>query len=137
MRLALFLVWTAVIVGATTLPWSDYVGHPHWDHVQWIPFLDYSSTPTDVALNILLFVPFGFLFMWAGYPSAKRSVSAVLMSAALSISVEFFQVFCHNRIPSATDVVTNVIGAAAGVFLCWRGDFLSREAKKLRQRSPS
>ena len=129
MKLALLLVWTAVIVGVTTLPWSNYVGHPHWDHVRWIPFHDHPLAATDITLNIVLFVPFGFLLMWIGsrVPSAKKTISTLVLAAALSISVEYFQVYCHNRIPSATDILTNVLGAGAGIFLRWWSAALGRE----------
>src|SRR6266545_7808520 len=32
-----FGVWSVVIVAAT-IPWTDLVGHTHWQKVQWIPF---------------------------------------------------------------------------------------------------
>ena len=62
MKRALFL-WLVVIAGATTLPWSNYVGHSHWGHVRWIPFRDDPLIMGDLALNVVLFMPFGFL-LW-------------------------------------------------------------------------
>jgi glycopeptide antibiotics resistance protein len=38
-------------------------------------------------------------------------------AVALSTSVEFFQVYCHNRHPSTTDIGTNLLGAVFGVML--------------------
>ena len=133
MKLALFLFWTAVIVSVTTLPWSDYVGHPHWDHVRWVPFHDHPLAATDIALNILLFVPFGFLLMRvrSGTPSAKKAISTLVLAAALSISAEYFQVYCHDRIPSATDVLTNILGAGAGIFLLRWSPSVGGEVKQL------
>ena len=121
MKLALFLLWTVVIVGATTLPWSDYTGHSHWDHVRWMPFCERPLVATDIVLNVILFVPFGFLLMWAGSTarSARRATLTLILAAALSISAEYFQVYCHNRIPSATDVCTNVLGAGLGILIRW------------------
>jgi glycopeptide antibiotics resistance protein len=34
---------------------------------------------------------------------------------ALSLSIELYQVYCHNRFPSIFDVITNVAGAVLGV----------------------
>jgi glycopeptide antibiotics resistance protein len=121
MKLALFLLWTLVIVGVTTLPWSNYTGHSHWDHVRWVPFSERHPVTTDVVLNVMLFVPFGFLLMWAGSGarSAERATSVVVLAAIVSILAEYFQVYCHNRIPSATDVCTNVLGAGLGILLKW------------------
>jgi len=55
----LLLVSVAVIIAATTMPWSMYyVGHSHWAHVEWVPF-SRTVRPDDFLLNILLFLPFG------------------------------------------------------------------------------
>ena len=58
--LLLLLVSVAVIIAATTMPWSMYyVGHSHWAKVEWLPF-SRRVRPEDFLLNILLFVPFGY-----------------------------------------------------------------------------
>ena len=97
------------------MPWSNFKGHAHWSKVRWIPFYDHPLTFFDVTANVLLFIPFGLFFVRA---RAKRGRSAwlqtVLLALLLSTSVEFFQIYCHNRFPSATDICTNVIGAAIG-----------------------
>jgi glycopeptide antibiotics resistance protein len=128
MKIALLLLWTLVIVGVTTLPWSDYTGHSHWDHVRWVPFSERPLITTDVLLNVILFVPFGFLLMRAGATarSAKRAASVLLLAATLSILAEYFQVYCHNRIPSVTDVCTNILGAGLGVSFHWRRERQSK-----------
>jgi len=107
------------VVGfVTTLPWSNLQGHSHWDNVRWIPFLADSISLRlirDIVINLFLFVPFGYL-----YVRSRLSVHVTvflrvtLMAVLLSISVELVQVFSHTRIPSMTDVCTNVIGAAIG-----------------------
>jgi glycopeptide antibiotics resistance protein len=133
MKLAVLLLWTAAIVGATTLPWSDYTSHSHWDHVRWIPFYEHPLREADIVLNVMLFVPFGFLLIWTGSaaPSTKMAISTLGLAAALSISAEYFQVYCHNRIPSATDVCTNVMGAGLGILLRWWGKPVATKAKEL------
>lgn len=121
MKLMLFLLWTAVIVDVTTLPWSDYTGHSHWDHVQWMPFCERPLVATAIVLNVILFVPFGFILMRAGSAaaSARRVTSTLVFAAAPSISAEYIQVYCHNHIPSAKDVCTNVLGAGLGILIRW------------------
>ena len=115
------ILWMLVIVGVTTLPWGDYTGHSHWDHVRWVPLSERPLSTTDVLLNVILFVPLGFLLMWAGSASrsVKRATAALVLAAILSILAEYFQVYCHNRIPSVTDICTNVLGAGLGVSLRW------------------
>jgi glycopeptide antibiotics resistance protein len=141
-------LWIAVIVLATTWPWSDFLGHTHWDKVRLVPFADRSFARWDMMENFLLFVPFGVLFMWswpkwtrtaqwldrAQFRSHVRAALATLhecktmllvvalLAALLSASVELFQVFTHTRIPSATDVCVNVLGSLTGGMIgaVWR-----------------
>jgi hypothetical protein len=46
-----------------------------------------------------------------------RSITTVvLIAAGVSLSLEFFQVFCHNRTPSMTDVICDTIGGCLGAY---------------------
>lgn len=118
--------WCAWIVGVillTTTPWSEFQGHAHWSLVQWVPFGEGSvGSPrfqADLVGNMILFVPFGFLYAGARSVGGRRClVEAVLFSFILSASVELLQVYMHNRSPSVTDITMNVTGALAGV-LAW------------------
>lgn len=120
----------ALIVAATTMPWSAYyVGHSHWAQVEWVPF-SRMIRPDDFLLNVLLFLPFGFCFYLctvagngrvasragaASDPPARsqrrRILGAVAAAMLLSSSVELFQVYCHGRLPTTTDILSNTIGA--------------------------
>ena len=134
-------IWTLVIFAVTTMPWSNFKGHAHWSSVHWIPFLDFSFTVAfvaDLVGNLLLFVPFGFCFVAASSPLNSRRVTKIVLSAlVLSVAVELFQSFGHNRIASMTDVCTNVAGALVGakVALRWRSIGMLRDARGLDQRS--
>jgi glycopeptide antibiotics resistance protein len=98
------------------MPWSNYVTHPHWDQVRWIPFSPPVSV-LDVVGNVVLFLPFGFFFPQNLRRSslAKRWALPVVIAATLSTAVELFQVYTHNRIPSTTDICTNLLGAILGL----------------------
>jgi glycopeptide antibiotics resistance protein len=114
----LLLVWIVVILIFTTMPWTDYVGHTHWTLVRWIPFYDHPLSLSDVLANVLLFLPFGFFLTRALARSSKRVWVVTLLAAViLSTSVEFFQVFSHDRIASTTDICSNLLGAIFGVIL--------------------
>ena len=115
----LWLIWLLVIVGLTTMPWSNYVGHSHWSQVRWIPFYDHPLAFSDLCSNVILFVPFG-LCLGRALSSWRRKTAwalTLLLSATISTSAEFFQVYCHNRTPSTTDICTNVLGAMVGAWL--------------------
>ncbi len=130
MRHLLLAGWLVVILVITTFPWTDFKGHAHWDSVQWIPFRHATEHPGDIAGNILLFTPFGYLV-------ARRQIAArptgllppVVWALGLSLGIEIFQVFCHNHFPSTTDVCSNVIGAAIGAALPRAG--LDRSSKPI------
>lgn len=119
-----------LIIEATTMPWSYYyVGHPHWANVEWMP-LSRHVKPEDFVLNLLLFVPFGYAGLRVGCPRAgdaaappagRRVVAAVVVAACvLSVSVEAFQVYCHGRMPTTVDVISNTVGAWVGTRLARR-----------------
>ena len=105
--------WTAVIVCVLVLPLENFRGHAHWHKIIWVPFADRHLSWSDVVLNVLLFLPFGFLISLP-FSNRMRLGTVVLLAAGLSASGELYQVFCHNRISSMTDVCTNVAGAFLG-----------------------
>jgi glycopeptide antibiotics resistance protein len=110
-----FLVILAL---APLFPLSNYMGHPHWDIIRWIPFQDFSfsrNTLKDVLGNIIWFMMFGYLLHYQFSKGSIRAIASIIVVAgAVSLLIEFFQVFCHNRIPSMTDVICNVLGAGIG-----------------------
>lgn len=83
--------------------------------------------PRDFLLNILLFVPFGFLFysLWrASFRSTIATIAVVTFAGgAASFMIEFAQVFA-SRNSSAIDLISNTLGTAAGAYgyaRCKRG----------------
>lgn len=110
----LTLLTILVIVLATTWPWTDFRGHPHWDKVEWLP-IRHDMVVRDLWLNLLLFVPAGYCVRRA-WP--RLSPGHVLLAAiALSLAVESYQLFSHRRFPTVADVLTNGLGAWIGARL--------------------
>ena len=73
----------------------------------------------DIIGNIGWFMIFGYLLhYWIDENSSSfRSIATVaLIAAGVSLSLEFFQIFCHNRIPSITDVICDTVGACLGAY---------------------
>jgi glycopeptide antibiotics resistance protein len=104
------------------VPWTSAQDHAHWSRVVWVPF----TTPPpltipDVLLNVVLYVPFGWIHARAGARRRPRGVSgAVGWAAALSLATEATQVYSHGRFPSMTDVTLNGLGALAGALAARR-----------------
>ncbi len=88
------------------------------------PFIPMSrASRGDFLTNVLLFVPIGFFLLGA---AANRSralaavwfVPVVLFGFALSVAIEFGQIFVSGRTPSWNDVVAETLGGALGA-LTW------------------
>jgi VanZ family protein len=84
------------------------------------------ASRADFVANILLFVPFGFLFMgalrldrrpWLG--SLAAAVFVVGAASALSVAIEFTQEFFPPRTVSLNDMFAETAGAAVGVIAWW------------------
>jgi glycopeptide antibiotics resistance protein len=109
--------WIAVVAVASG-PWFGVVDRPQWHRVTWVPFHGFEDRPSDVVVNFLLFVPFGWSFAKtrrvARHPAAAALAATVASAAVVSIAVEIPQLFYRLRDPSATDVVMAMCGAGAG-----------------------
>lgn len=72
-------------------------------------------TPSDLVLNIVMFVPLGFFgrASWSGRRVGPWWVAGAI-GALLSVGIEVGQLFIADRFSSVFDVATNGIGAAIG-----------------------
>ena len=86
----------------------------------------------DILLNILLFLPLGFIVSALCQHSNVRSLNAFFISVAagffLSLAVELLQFYLPDRFSSATDILSNATGSVIGFFL-----FRARWALPLRR----
>ena len=96
---------------------------------------DYS----DIAVNILGFIPFGFcffLYRQNAWPNrlTKNILFAMFAGAVVSLTIEIIQAWLPNRVSSITDLLTNTAGTLFGVLLAWFSLFLRalRAAPKLK-----
>jgi hypothetical protein len=74
----------------------------------------------DVSVNILAYIPLGFLLVFATYPRWRNFVAlgiALTFSATLAFSVETLQTWLPTRIPSQMDWWANVLGGILGGLL--------------------
>ena len=101
-----------------TFPW-DVVGHAHWQKVQWIPFRSPPVKLRDVLINLALYFPFGYAVVRALAQHARRW-HAVALACALSIAIEWSQLYSHSRFPSVQDVLCDIAGAWGGAWLATR-----------------
>ena len=74
----------------------------------------------DVSINILAYIPFGFLLVFAAYPRWRNFEAlsiALVLSALLALSVETLQSWLPTRIPSQMDWWANIFGGSLGGLL--------------------
>lgn len=73
---------------------------------------------TDIAGNIILFMPFGFLmFMYLDIRGRSGAlVTAVIASAVLSLGIETIQLFIQSRNTALHDLLNNTMGGFIGAF---------------------
>ncbi|CAN5211007.1 VanZ family protein [soil metagenome] len=111
------LVYVLLIGYASLYPFSGWhqSGVSAFDYL-WLPFAHY-WTWFDVLTNVLAYIPFGVLMVFAVYPALRREKAALCAVAAgllLSASMEAMQTFLPNRVPSKLDLLTNITGTAIG-----------------------
>ena len=76
----------------------------------------------DVLLNVAGFIPLGF-FVCAYLSSVqtrRAALAAIIVGAAISLTIELLQVYIPTRDSDLTDLVTNTAGTIVGVLLCRR-----------------
>jgi len=72
---------------------------------------------SDVVMNIIMFIPLGFVYQLTRPAGLALRVPVVfLLGAALSAFIEGAQLFAETRFTSHVDVVTNALGAALGAW---------------------
>jgi len=103
------------------LPW-DQALERFWS----MPYLALGiGSRADWVSNILLFIPLCFLWsgvVWPQRLKAWRALVACLVFAAalaLSVAIEFVQLYFPQRTVSLNDIVAEAAGAAIGIGLWW------------------
>jgi len=119
---ALLPFWALFIALVGTFPFTNFVGHSHWEYIQWLPTADNIRSWRflfDIVANMALFLPLGYLLNRSYSTTTARHSLFLATGGAflLSLSIEWFQVYCHNRHPSPADVISNVTGSLIGAFL--------------------
>lgn len=94
----------------------------------------------DLLLNILAYVPLGFLLAltaMAWMPARAAAIAAILTGTALSLGLELAQGFLPARVSSNLDLLSNGLGVMMGSLLALAGGnrwVLTGELYRLRQR---
>jgi VanZ family protein len=116
----LTLCWLALIVHASLYPFSGWRSQdvPPWAYLAapWSPYW----TVFDVCINVVAYLPFGFLLTLALLRSGRVYLAwlgGLLAPALLSLLLEGLQSYLPQRVPSRLDLLLNAGGGAAGALL--------------------
>jgi VanZ family protein len=119
-----FLITLVLIIYGSLYPFQfhshDLAGGPVWALLHSWPGEVDRFLLKDAVLNVLIYIPIGvFCSLWMGRGKINPICAGLTISLAfvLSTSIEIAQWFDATRTSSGLDAVTNVTGAALGVWL--------------------
>ncbi len=99
-----------------------------------------SYSKSDVLVNLIIYVPFGFLLSWLlqhRFPYTILIPAITLVGASLSLSLEFLQSFIPSRVSSISDIALNstgmLIGTVAACLLRPQGTIITKASNLYRR----
>ncbi|MEO5957100.1 MAG: VanZ family protein [Nitrospiraceae bacterium] len=116
----LLSLWALFIALVGVLPLTNFVGHSHWEYIQWLPTADNFRSWRflfDIIANMALFLPLGYLLSQSSATTRRSILLTAGIAGLLSLSIECFQVYCHNRHPSPVDLFSNISGGLIGTII--------------------
>ncbi|NJD26525.1 MAG: VanZ family protein [Betaproteobacteria bacterium] len=121
----LALAWCGLVVYGSLHPFSGW----HDSGASPLAFLEAGWprywTGFDLAANVAVYLPLGFLFALAlrGLPGRFTAPAvAILLAAGLSLALEAVQSWLPSRVPSNLDFACNAAGGVLGTLLAqWSG----------------
>lgn len=105
-----------VLYGSIGTPAGVRIRAVAWPGISW----------PDIAQNVMLYVPFGTIGVWALQRDATSRtalcVRVVAIAFVYSSTMELLQMFSALRTASPLDVIANVVGAGAGAIAAPRAE---------------
>lgn len=110
-----FVLFFTLMPIITALPFI--FDHPYTVYLD--PFSDYMNGRGDatrqIVLNVIMTVPFGFLFPLTQRKSQRTLLRTLLFTFLLSLIIELVQPLLHgSRSCDVTDLITNSLGGVIG-----------------------
>jgi VanZ family protein len=102
------------------IPEHYFVLHKKFLEPFWKEFRPNWVFAQNVILNVVAFVPLGFLL--CAYFSSVRALNrprlvAIILGGAISLTIEILQAYLPTRESGTLDIITNTTGTAAGTIL--------------------
>lgn len=112
-RMGKYMIFSCYQAAVWALVGLPNVAYVRFDlNLNLIPFAGMASDLKNCFLNVLMFVPLGFLLplLWEKYREGKRTVC---FGFGLSLSIELLQILTY-RATDVNDLITNTVGAVLG-----------------------
>lgn len=118
-----FVLYFTLMPIITSIPviFNHIIFNRQYESMNLRPFIDITLRRGDfmrqVALNVIMTIPFGFLFPLARKKDTKI-LKVILYTFLLSLSIELLQLFTNGgRSSDITDIITNVAGGIIGYII--------------------
>lgn len=127
----LFILYALLVFYVTTVPFDFGLTIKsianEWRQTEKIPLLqeDFSrASGSDMFVNMLFFVPFGFL-LYATLRENKKQFAhplwiVIFLSLLYSLFIETFQLLLNDRYTSINDLISNTLGGGVGALVAKR-----------------
>lgn len=115
-RTFLYLVFVAYLTAVLCFVGFPNIRYIRFDaNVNLIPFVGMADSLRNTLLNVLLFIPLGFLLplLWQRY---RNMGNAMLFAFFATLTIELSQLF-SSRATDVDDLITNFVGALFGYLL--------------------
>ena len=113
------LFWTVFILGATLFPFDPVLDQVFLGNRASFD-LSFINSPKDFIINIFLFIPWSFsvaTILPEGRFYNHRTFIVLALGLVLSGMVEYLQFWLPSRYPGLVDILANLLGVLAGVWL--------------------
>ncbi len=115
-KTALYFVFATYLAGMFSVVGMPDIKNLTVDFgVNFIPLLDMVSDLKNAVLNVVLFIPLGFLLPL--FSEKFRSLRAALLTGfGMTAAIEILQIFTY-RLTDVNDLITNTLGTLLGYFV--------------------
>lgn len=115
----IFIVWYTLLIREPRGLERVFRPELFWAIREWIvnPTIESKKEAVQYLLNILFFIPYGFLFPWKD--NWKRVIVTALV---LSVFIELSQFIFNLGWCEVDDVISNTLGAMIGYWILWKAN---------------
>tara|TARA_B100000745_G_scaffold138802_1_gene90680 strand:+ start:1070 stop:2179 length:1110 start_codon:yes stop_codon:yes gene_type:complete len=113
--------WVLLLVALLISYGSLYPFNFHWHALSWremlLPGSFHLTNLSDQVVNVLLFLPYGFLLGWERDSRHRNRIFGLVFGLLLAHTLQVLQIFLPTRIATTADTLFNWLGIGGGLML--------------------